>query len=373
MYKLRYWTLCWRGLNVTKTLQITGSLNIGGLENMAANIVRYQNTKYQHDFLIYEPTIKGYEEEMKALGCKIIQIEPPSKSILKYIVSLYHLLKQNHYEIVHIHTFTSSGFIAPIAKLAGVKKIVVHSHTAGFDKEQTFFRKIYNELMKKFINYFSDVRIAVGQKAGEALFNDHFEVIKNGIDVEKFQFNKHERQKIRNEYQIAESDLVIGHVGRIATEKNQLFLIDIFNELLAIQPHAKLMLLGHGDNYLTEVKNKISKLDLDQNVFLLGSVSNPAQYYHAFDVVCFPSLYEGVPLSLIEAQVNGLPIIGSDQIDKQTKLTDNMHFLSLDEPVKQWATEILKVKRKDFNLDNAKQYHIRNIIKEIEFLYDSKD
>lgn len=352
-------------------LQITGSLNIGGLENMAANIVRYRSTKYQHDFLIYEPTIEGYEEEMKSMGCKIIQIASPSEGIFKYITTLYRLLKHNHYEIVHIHTFTSSGFIAPIAKLAGVKKVVVHSHTAGFDKEQTFFRKIYNELMKKSINYFSDVKIAVGKKAGKALFNNQFEIIKNGIDVEKFQFNLNERQKIRNKYKIAENDLVIGHVGRIAAEKNQLFLIDIFNELLLIQPHAKLMLLGHGDNYLTEVKNKISQLDLQQHVILVGNVSNPEQYYHAFDIICFPSLYEGVPLSLIEAQVNGLPIIGSDQIDRQTKLTDNMHFLALDVPVKKWVDEILNVKRTDFKPENAKLYHIREIIKEIEFLYDS--
>ena len=201
--------------------------------------------------------------------------------------------------------------------------------------------------MRKFFDYFATDYFACSDEAAKWLFSKKiyntkkYVIINNGIDVERFQFDKNMRIKLRNKLEIDKNQIVIGFVGRLADVKNPLFLLDILNECKKIHNNALLMIIGTGELY-DEMNKKISEMHLEKNVIFIGNIKNVYDYYTAMDCFVLPSKFEGLPIVSVEAQTNGLEIFLSDKITKETKITDLVQFLPIENgDERKWARQIL--------------------------------
>lgn len=252
------------------------------------------------------------------------------KYILKYIVSIINIIKKNNINIIHIHGSSSLMTIELIAAfLAGVKVRIVHSHNT------TCEHKIIHKLLITPFNILSTHRLACGKEAGEWLFNrKEFRVLKNGINIEKFRLNKENRELLREKYQL-NGKCVIGHVGGFNEQKNQKFLIDVFNELKKLNSHYKLICIGDGHTK-SEIEKYIKDLEL-KDILLLGRRDDVSELLDMVDIMILPSLYEGLPVVAIEWQAKGIPSYVSDNITKEIAFSDHVKFLNLNLGAKKWA------------------------------------
>lgn len=186
------------------------------------------------------------------------------------------------------------------------------------------------------------------------------EIINNAIDLDKFKYDENIRKQKREEFGIGEDTKVIGHIGRLVTVKNHLFLIDVFNEVYKKNKNTILILAGEGPLRDT-IKDKIKSLNLENNVKLLGIRKDVNELYQAFDVLVLPSLYEGLPVVGIEAQASGLSCILSDAMTRETKILDTSKFISLNETKENWADCIIKL------LENSKREDARKQLRNKKF------
>ena len=211
--------------------------------------------------------------------------------------------------------------------------------------------------------------------AGEFVFGnkEEFCIYNNAIDAKRFGYDINKRVQARKELKISDDVFVIGHIGRFNTQKNHTFLIDIMSEINKKDPKAVLLLIGEGD--LEEhIKNKVDELGLENNVMFLGVRSDVDRLYQAMDVFVMPSLFEGLPVSGVEAQAAGLKCIFSDTITEQTMLTSNVEFISLDRGTAIWADEILKWykgydRRDQINIIERAGYDIKKQAKQLQNFY----
>ena len=334
-----------------KVLEVTSSLNIGGAETLLMNILANINKeKFSIDFLCYGNDKFAYEEKVKKYGSSIFRINNPIDiGMIRHIKEVYSFLKKNNYNVVHCHNLFNCGPVLFAAFLAGVKIRIAHSHTTVYlnDGPISLKKKVYYFLAKRLISLFATKRFACGIESGKFLYgNKKFKVIKNGINTNDYIFSKTYRDMIRKKYNIDDSTVVLGHVGRFVEVKNHLFLIDVFKDYCSTND-SKLLLVGDGI-LKDEIVNKIKQYKLEEKVILTGAISDVNKYYSAMDCFVFPSLSEGLPLTLIEAQTNGLPIIASDGISVESDITNTICFEKLNS--KKWLVdlnEIDKVKRND--------------------------
>lgn len=332
---------------MTKVLIIIGKLTVGGAERVARDIGYYANKKlFEIHYIVFEKEIGAYEEELIANGCVIHHFDPPKNNHLKYYRKLKALFQKEKYDVIHCHTMFSSGWAVLAGYKCNISKRITHSHTIrGFEK-RGFIKNLYENTMRKIIQKYSTAYIGCGKSAGEWLFGKEFferfgTIIFNGIDLNQFQFSEDHRTQIRTKHAI-DNCFVIGHVGHLAAVKNQSFVIRLLPKVLETNPLTKLLLLGDGeDRYLLE--ELVHSLKLEENVILTGNVNNVGEYMSAMDLFVFPSLYEGMPLALIEAQTNGLPCLISDKIPDDAIQTDLVQKLPLNPEV--WINEILRVSK----------------------------
>ena len=229
---------------------------------------------------------------------------------------------------------------------------------------------------KILLNLFSTHKIACSLQSGKFLYYGNFDVVNNGIDLNKFAYSEQFRNEIRKQYQIKSNEKVIGHVGRFVDVKNHNFIIDILKKISDSNYEVKLLLVGDGPN-MHDIKEKVKKYHLLDNVIFVGNVSDSYKYYSAMDLLFFPSLYEGIPLTLIEAQANGLSIVASNKIDEKVKLTDKIVFFDLNDNVE---SIILLIKNSlsnsnhiiNFNKLLNSDYSIHKTVKKLENIYSGK-
>lgn len=198
-------------------------------------------------------------------------------------------------------------------------------------------------------------------------------LINNAIEAEKFRFNKEISAKKRKELNINKNQFVIGHVGSFRYAKNQEFLIDIFKEIHKKYSSAVLCLVGSG-KLEKKIKNKVKSLNIEENVKFLGLRNDVNQLLMVFDVFLFPSRYEGLPVTLIEAQASGLEIVASDTITKEVKITDLIKFISLNKSSDYWADNVLDLKDSDYDRNYYQEivdtgYDIKNTVEELQNFY----
>ncbi len=332
-----------------RILQIAASLRIGGAEKVARDLGYYAALNgYETDYIVFGDDVGDYEQELIDCGCKIYHLSEPSASYPKYLSSLKQLIRENHYDVVHAHTMFSIGWTMLAAKQCGVPVRVAHAHSA-LDNGSGIKKRVYEEIMRfLFLKYATDL-VACGEAAGIRLFGEQAyrkegKLILNGIDTQRFSYNPLARQQIREKLHLQDA-FVIGHAGHLMEVKNQSYLIHLLPAILEQKPNAKLVLLGEG-NDRPMLEKHIHDLMLEDSVIMTGNVRNVQDYLSAMDVFAFPSLYEGMPLSIVEVQANGLPCILSTGVPKDVYLTDLIFPLSLDQPEK-WVDAILAAQRKN--------------------------
>lgn len=357
--------------------QIIGKWLGGGVESVVMNYYRHiDRSKIQFDFICDEDSTNIPYDEINSLGGKVILI-PPYQKVIKYHNELKKVLKDGNYKIVHSHINTLSVFSLWAAKSAGVPVRIAHSHSTTNKKEKK--KNLMKQVLKHFSKVFATDYMCCSELAGRWLFGDkeyekgNVYLLNNAIDLDKFKYDENIRKEKRKELNISDDTLVIGHVGRFVEQKNHRFLIDIFNEVHKERENSILLLAGQGP-LMDEIKEKVSKLGLNESVRFLGQRNDIDELYQAFDFFIFPSLYEGLGIVLIEAQASGVECICSTEVPIIADVTGNLMFVSLIENKKEWSKYIIKccekIERKsNINEIESRGYNIKKEVKKLEKKY----
>ena len=338
-----------------KILEVCAKLNIGGAQKVAANIGLYSDPTIALTYLVYGKEIGVYEQALIYRGCSILHWSEPKENLHQFLRSLIRLLRKERFDVVHCHTMFSCGLVMLAAKLAGAPVRVSHSHTVLESVGSEGTRKLYHFGMRLLMHSCGNEFFACGEAAGEALygktwFRKHGTIIPNGIDMDLFAYSVAAREQIRVQYQL-EDRYVIGNVGHYNAIKNQAFLIELMPPILSERPDSALLLFGDGPDR-EALAALIEKKGLQSRVRLMGNVNNVHQVLSALDVFAFPSQFEGTPLALLEAQINGLPCVISDAVPQDACILKSIVRLPLLNKEKQWVDAIINAKR-DVNLDAA--------------------
>lgn len=365
-----------------KILNVIGSLDIGGAENNAMNILRFiDSSKFSYYFLVFGDFEGNYEEEARSLGATIIHMEEPKVNYKDFISNYRKLLKKEKFDVIHVNTLWNSGILLSAAKREGIPIRICHSHSTESSQNENFIYKLYKQLMRRLILNSTTNFIACGKDAGNYLYGeDVFQkkgrIIYNGIEDEKFSFNSSKREEVRKSLGFSSNETVLGHVGRIAPVKNHPFMINILDSLNNRMSTLKLILIGDGPD-LVFVKNMVESKELEESVIFLGNRKNVSEYLQALDIFVFPSLFEGFPVSLIEAQAAGLPCLVSSRVTKEARLTMNTEFIDL-ENFDEWLNRIQyyannKIDRSQINTNEIKKkFSVHSIVKKWEKIYEEK-
>lgn len=356
--------------------QIIGKWVGGGVESVIMNYYRnIDRNKIQFDFIIDEDsTIDPPIKEIEEMGGQVIFC-PPYQKTIKYEKFLIDLFKKNKYKIVHSNINALSIFPLKAAMKAGVKIRIAHSHSTSNRKE--WKKTLLKSFLKLFSKKYANVLCACSEFAGKWLFGTNtlkkgkVIIINNGIDIKLYKFNKNIRNDIRNSIGLSENDKVIGHIGRFVKQKNHDFIIEIFKKLYEKDNNYKLMLIGTGP-LIKNIKEKVNLLGLSKAVYFLGQKEDANRYYNAMDLFLFPSLYEGLGMSLIEAQVNKLRCIASSEVPQKARISNGISFLKLNLSQEEWIKEIeISLNRKDIKLnDKIRDYDIEIQAKKLNYYYN---
>lgn len=336
-----------------RVLQIVTTMNRGGLETMLMNYYRHINrNKVQFDFLVHRSEEGDYEKEILSFGGRIYRMPALNPFSPDYYKALHSFFSEHKYDIVHCHLDCMSAVPLSVAKKHGIKHRFAHAHSKSQDKDYKYFFKI---VFKKFIPIFATELFACGREAGNWMFNGKdFLVISNAIRTDDYSYSNLIKTRKRADLGLSDS-FTVCHVGRFDYPKNHHFIIDVFYEVLKLNSNSQLLLVGTG-NKLQTIKNKVRDLKIDNSVKFLGIRSDVPEILMASDAFLFPSLYEGVSLSTIEAQASGLPCFFSDRIPKECKVTDDVTFISLEKTPSYWAEQI-------YNSKNYKRSNNLELIK----------
>ena len=331
-----------------RVLQVVTYMGRGGLETMIMNYYRnIDRSKVQFDFLVHRQEEAAYDKEILSLGGHIYRMPVLNPFSKAYFSSLDSFFKEHRYNIVHSHLDCMSAYPLKIAQKNGVCVRIAHSHSKSQDKNLKYPIKL---LSKRLIPKYATHLFACGKEAGDWMFNGNpYTIINNAIDANKYKYNCDIEKEVRAELGISKNDKIIGHVGRFNPPKNHSFIIDAFNSVHTKSRDTKLVLVGSGDDQQA-IEDKVKSLGLSDTVLFLGSRGDVNRVLQAMDVFLFPSLYEGLPLSIIEAQAAGLPCIISDNVPDECIKTDRVFRYSLSEPADFWADKIfeaLKISKKD--------------------------
>lgn len=344
-----------------KVLHVNSSISSNsGVMNVIMNYYRHiDRKKIQFDFLYYIEHENNYKKELDKLGSYYYLISSP-KNILKFKDELSSFLVQHfgEYEIVHLHDIFLARIMYKIFKDHGIKKVIVHCHSAKWSNN--LLSGIRNKLMCINLNKYADDFFACSRAAGNFVYKKDMEytIVNNAIEIDRFVYSVQQRKKLRAEMKL-DNKIVIGHVGRFSKEKNHKFLIEVFEEILKINKNSVLLLIGEGD-LKEKIELNIKELDLENKVILLGNRKDVNLLYQVMDVFILPSIYEGLPLVGVEAQISGLRCVMSDVITNEVNLTD-VSFLSLKTTKKDWAVKILEKANEGRIINSA------DMVKEKEF------
>lgn len=324
-----------------RVAQIIG-MSDGGVASIIMSYYRaIDKSKIQFDFYVESESKIINKNEIESLGGRVIFI-PSYKKLKQYEKVLYNNFVKYKYDIVHSNMSTLAIFSLKVAKKAKIKIRIAHSHSTSNKKEwkKNFLKNILRPFSKKYAtHYFACSELAGRYLFGNKTFNKgKVTIIHNAIDIDKFKFNKLYRDQIRKKLNIKNNEFIIGHVGRFMPQKNQEFLIKLFNEYLKLNSESRLLLIGDGELKQSCIQ-LVEKLNIQNNVIFLNPTNEIYKYYNAMDCFCLPSLYEGLPIVGVESQINGLFCIFSKNITKEIKLTNNIDFISLSNK-KLWLSQL---------------------------------
>ena len=335
---------------------------LNGISSVIMNYYKNMDKdSLEFHFISIGDMCEEYKEFFESNNLKIFEFK--RKNPLNYFLNIYKLAKSNQYDIVHVHGNSSTMAVELLAcKLAGVKVRIAHSHNTT--TAHPFVHKSLYPLFKSSYTH----GFACGEEAGKWLFkNDDFIEIKNGINLKQYAFDRDIRNTYRSKINV-EDEIVIGHVGNFVEQKNHTFILDLFNELIKENNKYKLLLIS--DGYLFEdMKQKAKDLGIEDSVIFLGKTTEVYNYLMAMDVFILPSLYEGFPVVLVEAQASGIQCIVSDKVDKKVNFVDLVDFLPIDN-TQEWVKYLLDLDLKE-NRDLVSKKNIETMIQNGFDIYEN--
>lgn len=344
-------------MNTIRILHVLGGTALGGAESRIMDLYRQMNREeIQFDFLVHSSGIKRagddisarkpqfYDEEIEALGGNIYVL--PKFKVYNYFAyrnAISSFFSKHHdFQAVQGHMTSTAAIYLPIAKKYGIPITVAHSRSAGVDKG---VKGIATKILRKNLYKKTDYCFACSKLAGinafgkKQLNSGKVKVIYNAIDAKKFAYNPEKRAGMRKQLGIGDK-LALGHVGRFSTPKNHPYLIEIFAKLCAMREDAALILLGDGPDR-AKIEARCDELGIRDKVLFMGNCKQPEDYYQAFDIFLLPSLYEGLPGVLVEAQAAGLRCLVSDTVTREAQATELVTYMDIRKPASVWAKEIL--------------------------------
>lgn len=317
-----------------RMLHIVGGMYPGGLENFIMNIYRnLDRDKVQFDVIVHSIREGDHTKEIEAMGGKVYLAPRKSRHPLGNFLAIRKIVKKNGYQVVIRHSDNAFPVLDLLAaRMGGAKRRIYQSHSS--DSSHAGLHKFF----RMFMGWIPTDRFACSLNAGKWMYGSReFQIVKNAIDVEQYRFSVQLREQVRREWQMEEC-IVYSHVGIYMPAKNHKFLVDFFSEIVRRQPSARLLLIGEG-GLREEIERQVRELHLEKQVILTGIRSDVPKLLQMTDVFLFPSVYEGLPLSVIEAQSAGLPCLISDRITKEVVVTEQVVRMSLDESRERWAKQ----------------------------------
>lgn len=333
-----------------RILHVVTYMGRGGLETMIMNYYRHiDRDKVQFDFLVHRDFEADYDAEILSLGGRIYHMPrliPWSNSYRKQLKAFF--CAHSEYKIVHVHQDCLSSVALQCAEECGVPVRIAHSHSSSAVKNLKYLLKLY--YMQK-IPRFSTHLFACSRQAGDWMFMNHpYTIVPNAIDVSQYVYSEQAEWAVRDEFGLTD-ELVVGHVGNFTPAKNHIFLLEIFREVRTKQKNVRLLLIGGGEG-LRAIREKADTMGLSSAVIFAGTRKDVPRLMQAMDVFVFPSLYEGLPVTLIEAQAAGLPCVISNAVSRECEVTKGLITQkSLSNSAFEWAECILK------NIRDRKQDH----------------
>lgn len=319
-----------------RVLQVIGSLGWAGVEAVVMNYYRnVDRNKVQFDFITCSDKPERYDDEILQMGGRIHRLPSRSRHPLAYMVALRQVIKENRYKIVHIHQNSASmamdGFVS---KMCGVPVVIGHSHNTRCNVMWQHY------LFKQFVNHVLTHRFACSEAAGKWIFGNRKDVVvvNNAIDSKKYHFNQELRERKRSELGLQEK-FVVGFVGRLHEQKNLFRLLEIFKDLIDVKENCQLLLIG-GGNLESSLKEKCAEWGISDRVSFLGVRTDISKLMMAMDTFLMPSLYEGMPVVIVEAQAAGLPCVISENVPSPN-LIGRVRIVHLAETNNKWLDALL--------------------------------
>ncbi len=338
-----------------RVLQVVTIMNRGGIENMLMNLYRnIDREKIQFDFVVHRSQKAAFDDEIRALGGKIYYA-PQYKCLnhFSYVTWWENFFKEHpEYKIIHSHTYSLASVQHKIAKKYGLITIV-HSHSTSTPK--SFKGKVQRAFQKNITNI-SDYLFACSSAAGEWLYGKgcekrkNYVLLKNAIDAKKYVFDELIRSEVRNELNIS-GKFVVGHVGSFGIPKNHIYLLEILKKISLKREDSVLLLVGDGA-LRPQIEEKIKELGIEDRVVMTGIRPDVNKLMQAMDCFVFPSIYEGLPVTVIEAQAAGLQCFISDRITDEVCITDSVERLSIEDSPVVWCEKILNNEKTGTRAEN---------------------
>ena len=330
-----------------RVLNMFTIMDRGGAETMVMNYYRHiDRTKVQFDFLVHREQRGAYDDEIERMGGRIYRMCPVyPQNFFRYKRDLRTFFRAHpEYKIIHSHMSELGCFAFREAERQGVPVRICHAHNAphGFDAKM-IIRTYFKKRMMPYLTHL----FMCGEESGKWLYGEknktRFIMLNNAIDAAVYSFDASKREEMRRQLDLTD-ELVVGHVGRFNPQKNHAFLLDIFTSLLKKEPDAVLLLVGGGAD-MPKTQAKAQELGIAEHVRFLGVRSDVADLMQTMDVFVFPSLYEGLPVTMVEAQASGLPCIISDKVPPECILTEGLvNIMPLSASPEAWAEKILAMR-----------------------------
>lgn len=356
-----------------RVLQIVTNMGRGGLETMLMNYYRHiDREKVQFDFLVHRSDPADYDKEILSMGGLIhhLPVLNPTAPTYRNAVRAF-FAEHPEYRIVHSHLDCMSSVPLRYAKRAGVPVRIAHAHSSNQTKDARYPLKI---VFRNRITKYATHLYACGQQSGQWMFRGKpFSLLKNAIDAELYTYDEQTRWDIRKQLGLRNDTLIVGHIGSMTSPKNHEFIVEIFSELIKTKPNSVLLLVGDGWKR-DRIQALVNEKGLKQSVVFLGVRSDVPKLLQAMDVFVLPSIFEGVPLVLIEAQAAGLPCVISEFVPEETLLIPRLfQRFELSVPAKDWAKALVNASActRENTLEEirAAGYDIRYAARQLEDLY----
>lgn len=323
--------------------------NPGGVESVIMNYYHYMDKNIFHfDFLCNSYNKIAFEDEIISNGSQTFHFPARSKNYKKYKKELKNFFENNasKYDAIWVNVCSLANIdYLKMAKKYGVKRRIIHSHNS--QNMDSRLRGILHQYNKKRIAHYATDFWSCSKEASEWFYDSSIIkksiIISNAIDVEKYCFDDVKRKKLRRDLKW-EENYIIGNIGRLHFQKNQMFILDIFEKLIKKEPKVRLILIGDGEDR-TKLEKEIDKKKLNKYVYMAGIQKDICGWLSTFDLFLFPSKFEGLSMAVMEAQANGVPMLASDSvIPKEVKINPSFIFWNLENSAESWAEEILNIK-----------------------------